>query len=84
MKTLRSARVRCGAICSLLALALVLGVFATGSGFQMYSHGLDPLPCDDCVVSAHGLDPLPCDDCIVLAHGLDPLPCDDCIVSARA
>jgi len=80
------------AVCAILALAAMFAVATTGTGLPVLSHGIDPLPCDDCVVAhgidplpcddcfvAHGIDPLPCDDCLVLAHGIDPLPCDDCV-----
>ncbi len=70
-----------GIICAALVLAMGFGFAVSRPNVPLYSHGLDPIPCDDCVV-AHGLDPIPCDDCIV-AHGLDPIPCDDCVVLAH-
>ena len=64
-----------GLFCVVLVLAMGFGFALSSPTVPLYSHGIDPLPCDDCVVS-HGIDPLPCDDCVVLAHGIDPLPCE--------
>jgi hypothetical protein len=78
MKTIRLWLPLCATICSVLLLALLLGFAANGSGYKLYSHGLDPIPDggDGGLLLVHGLDPIPDggDGGIRLAHGLDPIP----------
>ena len=70
-------------ICTILALALLVGVGAYGSNF----HGAMPPPDDGTgnIVTAHGAMPPPDDGTgNMVAHGAMPPPCDPsgCIVVA--
>jgi len=61
-------------ICTILALALVLGAVANGSNF----HGAMPPPDDGSGMVAHGAMPPPDDGSgmVIMAHGAMPPPDD--------
>jgi hypothetical protein len=74
----------CGTICTVIVLALVVGLAAYGAP-AVLSHGSNPVPPDDGssgnIFLAHGSNPVPPDDGssgnILLAHGSNPVPPDD-------